>query len=293
MSAHHLGGQGAIIGLVHIDLGVEQDLERKRHADGNEEPLDEACFGQRKVLGVSPGLFDTFQLEHDHDPKLVDARVILAHDPRLPQPPNVRHFIRQERLDLLVGHPGLHAIVGDNLHGRPPCGWDFSLPTKSFQSRPGPASTHPGLPCAPRGTCRLWLGRVGERTLGGQTAKFLSRPGSSIVVGLLADKWTIPVIHSLARGVKRTGELKRELAGVSQKMLTQTLRNLEDLGLVERKAYPVVPPRVEYWLTDLGESPNEPLAQICKWTESHGDVLKRAAAKRRARKGPVVHHLLS
>jgi DNA-binding HxlR family transcriptional regulator len=112
-----------------------------------------------------------------------------------------------------------------------------------------------------------------------KAAPFLTSPGSSIVVALLADKWTIPVIHSLAQGAKRTGELKRELAGVSQKMLTQTLRNLEEHGLVERRVYPVVPPRVDYSLTDLGKSINEPLVEICKWTKSHGEDLKRAMSK--------------
>ena len=72
---------------------------------------------------------------------------------------------------------------------------------------------------------------------------FMKFPGSALVVLLLADKWTIPVIHSLARGVKRTGVLRRELAGVSQKMLTQTLRRLEKHGLIERTVFPVVPPR--------------------------------------------------
>ena len=111
---------------------------------------------------------------------------------------------------------------------------------------------------------------------------FLQYPGSALVVALLADKWTIPVIHTLARGTRRTGELKAALAGVSQKMLTQTLRALEEHGLVERTVYPVVPPRVEYRLTELGASINEPLAVLCEWTERHGAQLARALARRRA-----------
>jgi DNA-binding HxlR family transcriptional regulator len=110
---------------------------------------------------------------------------------------------------------------------------------------------------------------------------FLRWPGSALVVGLLADKWTIPVLHQLARGTRRTGELRRELAGVSQKMLTQTLRALERHGLVERKVFPVVPPRVEYRLTPLGASLNEPLAGICTWVERHGPALERTLARRR------------
>jgi len=109
-------------------------------------------------------------------------------------------------------------------------------------------------------------------------------PGGALVVGLLADKWTIPVVRSLARGMKRTGELRRELTGVSQKMLTQTLRNLVQHGLVARTVYPVVPPRVEYRLTELGVSMNGPLTQMCRWTEQHADVLTRAFARQRAPK---------
>jgi DNA-binding HxlR family transcriptional regulator len=109
---------------------------------------------------------------------------------------------------------------------------------------------------------------------------FLRYPGSALVISLLADKWTIPVIHALARGTKRTGELRRAIAGVSQKMLTQTLRMLEERGLIQRTVYPVVPPRVEYRLTQLGESINEPLQHLCEWTADHGKALERAVARR-------------
>jgi DNA-binding HxlR family transcriptional regulator len=105
---------------------------------------------------------------------------------------------------------------------------------------------------------------------------FLHIAGASVVVALLADKWTIPLIHALARGTRRTNELKRALTGVSQKMLTQTLRTIEDHGLIERKVYAEVPPRVEYSLTPLGQSLNEPLTIICDWTEQHGAELLQA-----------------
>lgn len=116
---------------------------------------------------------------------------------------------------------------------------------------------------------------------------FLRYPGSSLVIALLADKWTIPVLHALKRGTRRTGELRRELVGVSQKMLTQTLRNLEEHDLITRTVYPVVPPRVEYALTDLGHSINEPLTGICAWVEEHGRALesKLARRQRKARRG--------
>ena len=109
---------------------------------------------------------------------------------------------------------------------------------------------------------------------------FLRYPGSALVISLLADKWTIPVIHALARGTKRTGELRRAITGVSQKMLTQTLRMLEERGLIQRTVYLVVPPRVEYRLTELGESISEPLQHLCEWTADHGKALERAAARR-------------
>lgn len=109
---------------------------------------------------------------------------------------------------------------------------------------------------------------------------FLRWPGSTLVLSLLADKWTIPVLHALGRGSRRTGELRRELAGVSQKMLTQTLRALEAHGMISRTVHPVVPPRVEYALTPLGVSLNEPLAALCDWVETHGRALERTVARR-------------
>lgn len=85
----------------------------------------------------------------------------------------------------------------------------------------------------------------------------------------IANKWTAIVICALSKGTKRYSELQREIGGVSQKMLTQTLRNLERDGLVERKVYPVVPPKVEYSLTPLGVTLVKPLVALCKWAETH------------------------
>lgn len=119
-----------------------------------------------------------------------------------------------------------------------------------------------------------------SHTAASATDFFLRFPGSTLVIALLADKWTIPVIHELSRGTRRTGELKDALGTVSQKMLTQTLRSLELAGLVERKVYPVVPPRVEYTLTPMGESINEPLGGLCVWVERHGASLAALHARR-------------
>lgn len=106
------------------------------------------------------------------------------------------------------------------------------------------------------------------------------------VLDRIADKWTSLVIYALSDGTLRYGELQRRVGGVSQKMLTQTLRSLEDDGLVARKVHPVVPPMVEYSLTPLGRTLIEPLTAICRWAERHLPQLlanRRAAARARPR----------
>jgi DNA-binding HxlR family transcriptional regulator len=87
------------------------------------------------------------------------------------------------------------------------------------------------------------------------------------------------VIRALADGTHRYGDLQRRVGGVSQKMLTQTLRALECDGLVARRVYPVVPPRVEYSLTPLGRTLIEPLDAICRWAERHLPQLLEARAR--------------
>jgi DNA-binding HxlR family transcriptional regulator len=117
-------------------------------------------------------------------------------------------------------------------------------------------------------------------------AKIIQKPcvmdvrcGSRKVLDRIADKWTALVIHVLSNGTKRSGELRRAVTGISQKMLTQTLRSLEDDGLVARKVYPVVPPMVEYSLTPLGKTLTEPLDAICRWAEKHLAELESIRAK--------------
>jgi DNA-binding HxlR family transcriptional regulator len=102
------------------------------------------------------------------------------------------------------------------------------------------------------------------------------RCGSRQVLDLIADKWAVIVIYVLAGGTRRFGELQRTVGGVSQKMLTQTLRGLERDGLVERKVFPVIPPRVEYSLSQLGETLVEPLTALCRWAEDHYWEVERA-----------------
>src|SRR5450432_528029 len=92
---------------------------------------------------------------------------------------------------------------------------------------------------------------------------------SRIVLDRIADKWTALIIQVLAKGAQRYAALQREIGGISQKMLTQTLRSLERDGLVLRKVHPVVPPKVEYSLTPLGRTLIQPLNAICHWSEKY------------------------
>jgi DNA-binding HxlR family transcriptional regulator len=94
----------------------------------------------------------------------------------------------------------------------------------------------------------------------------------------LGDKWTTLIIGLLEDGPKRFSELQRGIGGISQKMLTQTLRSLERDGLVKRTLYPQVPPRVDYELTPLGQTLCEPIAAIIRWTEAHIEEVVSAQA---------------
>lgn len=97
------------------------------------------------------------------------------------------------------------------------------------------------------------------------------------VLETIADKWSVIVIYALSKQeTRRYSELQRIIGGISQKMLTQTLRKLERDGLVERHVYPVVPPKVEYSLTPLGKTLTELLRAICKWAEVHLDEIEAA-----------------
>jgi len=93
----------------------------------------------------------------------------------------------------------------------------------------------------------------------------------------IANKWTVLIIYALTQGTKRYSELKRQIHGVSPKMLIQNLRRLEKCGLVSRKVYPVVPPQVEYSLTALGQTLVEPLAILCDWAFKHIHEVKAAS----------------
>jgi DNA-binding HxlR family transcriptional regulator len=96
------------------------------------------------------------------------------------------------------------------------------------------------------------------------------------IMGSICDKWSLLVLHQLSHGTKRHGELHRGIRGISQKMLTQTLRTLERDRLVRRTVHPVVPPRVDYALTRLGGTLTNPLLALYRWTEAHLAEIYRA-----------------
>ena len=105
-----------------------------------------------------------------------------------------------------------------------------------------------------------------------------------MVLDRIADKWTVMMMSLLSDGKPhRFSELRRNVEGISQKMLTQTLRDLERDGLVVRTLFAEVPPRVEYALTPLGVTLCDPIRQLGEWACTHVDEIKRAQAKFDAR----------
>ena len=98
------------------------------------------------------------------------------------------------------------------------------------------------------------------------------------VLDLVANKWTALMVGKLAERPHRFGELRREVAGITPKVLTQNLRSLERDGLVVRTVYATTPPSVEYRLTPLGESISSYLIALNNWTSANFDEIKRARA---------------
>ena len=92
---------------------------------------------------------------------------------------------------------------------------------------------------------------------------------SRTVLDLIADKWTVLIINTLSKSTMRHNELARALGDISQKVLTQGLRKLERSGIITRKAFPVVPPKVEYTLSPLGKSLIGALGTLSAWAETH------------------------
>ncbi len=89
------------------------------------------------------------------------------------------------------------------------------------------------------------------------------------VQALIASKWTIKIVYTLQEGPLRFSELERQVRGISQKMLTQTLRKLEADSLVRRTVHPVIPVKVDYALTPAGHALLSPLKRLCEWVQDH------------------------
>ena len=100
------------------------------------------------------------------------------------------------------------------------------------------------------------------------------------IIGQVADKWTMLIIEALAdNGELRFTQVGREVPGISQKMLTQTLRQMERGGLVERTVHPVIPPRVDYKLTELGYTLGEAFCGVWTWAEDNLARIETARAR--------------
>jgi DNA-binding HxlR family transcriptional regulator len=98
-------------------------------------------------------------------------------------------------------------------------------------------------------------------------------------MAMISDKWKVLIIYKLCSGKLRFNELMRSLQGVTQRVLTHQLRQLEADGLVARKIYPEVPPRVEYSLTHLGSTLVPVLQQLENWAREHSDELLLASKR--------------
>ena len=96
------------------------------------------------------------------------------------------------------------------------------------------------------------------------------------VLARIGDKWSVLVVMSLGDGTYRFNELKRSINGISQRMLTLTLRGLERDGLVERTFFPTIPPKVTYALTGLGRSLREPVGALGQWAIEHRGTVERS-----------------
>ena len=102
---------------------------------------------------------------------------------------------------------------------------------------------------------------------------------SRLLLDRIGDRWTVLIVGTLDAGPRRFTEIATAVDGISQKMLTQTLRSLERDGFLSRTAYPVVPPHVEYELTELGRSLRQQLRELESWAvENMDDVVQRQAA---------------
>ncbi|ABL72228.1 MULTISPECIES: winged helix-turn-helix transcriptional regulator [Paracoccus] len=99
------------------------------------------------------------------------------------------------------------------------------------------------------------------------------------VLQRIGDKWSLLIVSVLAEGPKRFNELRREIPSISQRMLTLTLRGLERDGLVSRTVTPSIPPRVDYELTELGQSLRKPVCALAEWAMANIDAIHTAQSR--------------
>jgi len=111
------------------------------------------------------------------------------------------------------------------------------------------------------------------------------------LIGVIASKWAMPVLYNLLRSPEplRFSALRRSIGRVTQRELSLTLKRFEEIGVVHRKVYPEVPPRVEYRLTALGQSLEEPILALGLWAERH--AVELAAAGKRASRAKAARAL--
>jgi DNA-binding HxlR family transcriptional regulator len=109
-------------------------------------------------------------------------------------------------------------------------------------------------------------------------------PAVREVLNRVGDKWSVLAVGLLGEGKKRFGELRRSIEGISQRMLTLTLKGLERDGLVSRTVYPTIPPRVEYELTKLGRSLLKPVKGLGTWAAQNRERIQSAREKYDAQK---------
>jgi DNA-binding HxlR family transcriptional regulator len=96
------------------------------------------------------------------------------------------------------------------------------------------------------------------------------------VLNRVGDKWSVLIVQLLSEDPKRFSELRRAIEGISQRMLTLTLKGLERDGLVTRTVYPTVPPRVEYELTSLGRTLRKPIQTLAKWAQENRERIQQS-----------------
>jgi DNA-binding HxlR family transcriptional regulator len=106
------------------------------------------------------------------------------------------------------------------------------------------------------------------------------------LMDMLGGRWKVFILWELIKGPRRSGELRKSIPPITQKVFVEQIRDLEDCGLVKRTIYPSVPPRVEYEATELGQSLREILKNMCHWSSENMEKVREC---RRTRQAEVAH----